>query len=450
MRARFIVGLILVAGVAFLLGTNQVLPQPGRGGGFPGGFSGGSSRTFDQYSQGRGFFYISEVTDPDRKARLTAFAQQNGIADGKITAERYQAYIQAYMSGAFRNMPGGSPPGGGMMSGMMGGGTPGGGMPGGGMMGMLGGDPNEMFNRFSGGKDVIRKADLPDPMMQMIFDRMAERMGITDGQITRQQFQGMTQQFMAMRSGGGPGGPPGGFGGGSPDEWSDRRFRERDRNGDGLLNYDEMSDTLKAEREKWDANRDGFIDLNEYKTYSQARSQQWQQERAANQDPRSGAPDWGQFPVIPEEEEKKPTVYRAGKLPKDIPQWFKDLDTDNDAQIGLYEWKNSGRSFDEFNRIDRNGDGFATIDETMRYVGQQKGTPASPGEAVASRDAGSKSSPAGPGFGGGSRGPGSNGPGTSGPGFGGGSRGGFPFGGGTTPGGDRKGFDPRSMFGGKR
>src|SRR5205085_4502650 len=135
------------------------------------------------------------------------------------------------------------------------------------------------------------------------------------------------------------------------------------RNGDGLLNNDEMPESLRIEREKWDANKDGFIDLAEFKAFFQARMQQVQTERAGGQQ--------GGLLIVPtqdEEDEPKPVVYRAGKLPKDIPSWFVQLDTDGDGQIGLYEWKNSGRSLQEFQAMDRNGDGFLTIDEVMRTV----------------------------------------------------------------------------------
>ena len=39
--------------------------------------------------------------------------------------------------------------------------------------------------------------------MQMVFDRMAERMGITNGQITRQQFLAYREQHLAERGRGG-------------------------------------------------------------------------------------------------------------------------------------------------------------------------------------------------------------------------------------------------------
>src|SRR5262249_14533478 len=91
---------------------------------------------------------------------------------------------------------------------------------------------------------------------------------------------------------------------------------------------------------------------------------------------------------LPEEEEPKRVVYRAGKLPKELPPWFQQIDKDGDGQIGLYEWKNSGRPLDEFFKIDRNGDGFLTVEEVLRYVADQnKGNgkgPATPGSPSAS------------------------------------------------------------------
>jgi hypothetical protein len=64
-------------------------------------------------------------------------------------------------------------------------------------------------------------------------------------------------------------------------------------------------------------------------------------------------------------------AYRAGKLPKELPAWFTQLDTNQDAQISLFEWRASNRSLQEFAKIDRNDDGFLTVDEVLRYEAAQ-------------------------------------------------------------------------------
>ncbi len=260
-----------------------------------------------------------------------------------------------------------------------------------GWSGMSSMDPNQFFDRMANGKEVWIRAEITSGFGQSMFDRMAATLGVTNGQITRQQFAAYIEQRRA--EGGGrppsaptaPGSPP--TPGGSPapaapggpdmiDQYAESSFRRHDLNGDGLLNYDEMSQTLRAERETWDTNRDGFIDLNEYKAYYRARMAQRSSERGGSFG-QAPPPEWGLpsgivTPPPSEEEESRPTVYRAGKLPKELPAWFKQLDTDEDGQIGLYEWKSSGRSLEEFEAIDRNNDGFLTVEEVLHYEAKNK------------------------------------------------------------------------------
>src|SRR5262249_43266742 len=130
------------------------------------------------------------------------------------------------------------------------------------------------------------------------------------------------------------------------DRWAESMFRRYDQNGDGLLNYDEMPEPLRIERDKWDTNKDGFIDLNEFKAFFKAALQKRMEESAFG-----GMNGGGSEPADPvHEEEPKPVVYRAGKLPKELPAWFKQLDTDGDGQISLYEWRSGGKSLDEFHK----------------------------------------------------------------------------------------------------
>ncbi len=273
--------------------------------------------------------------------------------------------------------------------------------------GGFGFDPAQMFDRFANGKEVWTRADAnssSNPWAQAMFDRISQSLNITNGQITREQFTTYMQQQAnnwggmgggrrGNRQGGGglpgPGNAPAGGATPSPtdpasgpansgnrtDAWAERMFQRLDTNGDGLLNNDEMPEALRVEREKWDTNKDGFIDLNEFKAFFQASIQQRMAENGGwNPNWQGGGmPDPTITPIPMEEEEvKKPTVYRAGNLPKDIPAWFKQYDTDGDGQIGLYEWKATGESLEKFRQIDRNNDGFLTIDEVRRYVAEQK------------------------------------------------------------------------------
>lgn len=260
--------------------------------------------------------------------------------------------------------------------------------PGGGgnrMTGMIGGDPMIMFNMLARGKDSINRNDLED-WQQRMFDRIAPTLGITNGVMTRDQFrQAADTMRQRMQSGGGMGGLGGAMNAEQMARFGDERFRRADVNGDGLLQVNEMSERLRPVWEKFDLNKDGAVDLNEYKSYMQSAFQQEQ----PNGQPVPGQPaimiQEGQppVPIVPEDEERKPTVYRAGKLPKDIPAWFDQLDTDKDGQVGLYEWVKGEKSIDEFRPIDRNDDGFATIDEVMLTVAKAAKPTGSPGEAVA-------------------------------------------------------------------
>jgi hypothetical protein len=339
---------------------------------------------------------------------------------------------------------GGPPPdmqkGGGPPGGMQ---RPGGG--GGGWGGQMNMDPNERWNQMTGGKDVWVRSQITDQRQQFFFDMIARSQNITNGQITRQQFldfsQNMRQRWQQgggrgmNRGGGPPGANPqgpqgrangqqagGGGGGGGWDinAWAEVQFKRLDKNGDGVLNYDEMPDNLRAERDKWDTNKDGLIDLNEYKEFVKARADQIRAENPGIFNNGGGGNGNDPAPILPTtpaptevDEPKKNIVYRVGKLPKDLPPWFTKYDKDGDGQIGLYEWKLSGEPLDKFFEIDRNGDGFLTVEEVLRYEEDQKKknggnratASSSPGNNGDSRGGGPPNGGGGPPNGGGRRRP---------------------------------------------
>jgi Ca2+-binding EF-hand superfamily protein len=64
-------------------------------------------------------------------------------------------------------------------------------------------------------------------------------------------------------------------------------------------------------------------------------------------------------------------VRRTGKKgmhPKGLPPWFRALDADQDGQVSLREWRQAGKHLGEFRQYDRNGDGFITAEEVRRYL----------------------------------------------------------------------------------
>jgi len=187
----------------------------------------------------------------------------------------------------------------------------------------------------------------------------------------------------------------------APADWVEERFRKLDRDGDGFLSFDEMTENLKLEKDKWDVNRDGMIDLAEWRAYVAA-FQRAQQRRSPTkpakrarepirdiqsllsgrklpiQDIRRLAPSREanvQRAVRPPFDESKLTRTlgqgnskgaRAVKLPNNVPAWFKEYDTDGDGQVSLREWKAREGRIGEFREYDLNGDGLITLEELIR------------------------------------------------------------------------------------
>jgi len=253
-------------------------------------------------------------------------------------------------------------------------GVPGGpGMGGPGMGGRSRMDPEQLFAQYSKDGRTIRKEDLPQ-QMQMGLDMMGPQLGLTGNQWTREDLQKATERIRGMmgQSGmafgrpgmtgpGGPGAP--GMGDGDRDRRLDEAFKRMDKNENGVLEFNEMSETLQAEREKYDTNHNGVIELDEFRAYVTARFSDSRSNDSPGRVRRDDGPDAP--PPAEEEERKRPTILRAGNLPRDFP--YSSLDTDLDGQVGLYEWKAAGRRISEFLPMDLNNDGYLTVDEYYRW-----------------------------------------------------------------------------------
>jgi Ca2+-binding EF-hand superfamily protein len=147
-------------------------------------------------------------------------------------------------------------------------------------------------------------------------------------------------------------------------------FKRRDVNGDGKLQVEEMSSSLRAEWEKWDKDKNGTIEYEEYKEYYLSRTQQFGRDQNGGFDRRGQNGQQGGFDEFqpPQSEEVKHVVYRRVEdLPKELPQFFFTIQHRSVGQIALYEWKNAGMTLDEFRKYDRNSDGFITVEEVLGY-----------------------------------------------------------------------------------
>jgi hypothetical protein len=238
-------------------------------------------------------------------------------------------------------------------------------------------DPNQRFDQMAQGRSYFVISDASQ-MMQGLLSQYAQEKGVAfpNGQVTREQYLVFADYLKSKFN---PGQVVASSGQAAPaavtsasageqtlsvtleqlHQAADSEFKNLDRDGDGKLNEDEMSGSLRRDLTKWDNNKDGFIDQSEYRNYFITRFQ----ERLA----RNGAPSGSAVDSLLDEDiDKRPVVYRAGKLPaKGLPPWFIQLDTDADGQVALYEWRQAGKNLEEFEEWDRDNDGFITPEEAM-------------------------------------------------------------------------------------
>ena len=200
-------------------------------------------------------------------------------------------------------------------------------------------------------------------------DRVCERFELKKAEpIGRDTFAAYARQYL------GPDSPPWK----TADVTGDARgpFKLLDADRDGYLSSDECSPGVRERFAQADANGDGRIDLAEYQAYFRARvdhevrttvpldEKQKEERKALDQ--------------LKEQQTKAEAEERAAKaaglyhdparLPKELPAWFRQYDTDGDLQVGLYEWRAAKRPPLEFEEMDLNGDGLLEVGEYLRYA----------------------------------------------------------------------------------
>jgi hypothetical protein len=69
-----------------------------------------------------------------------------------------------------------------------------------------------------------------------------------------------------------------------PNSRADEWFKGMDKDGDGVIEHEEMSESLRAESDRWDANKDGRIDMNEYRDFTRALYERREAERGSDRE----------------------------------------------------------------------------------------------------------------------------------------------------------------------
>ncbi len=374
-------------------------------------------------------------------------------------------------------MPGGGFPGGGMMPG---GGFPGGGMPGGGFGGMPGGgfgggfpgggfggfrggdrggmpgfNPADMLKRFDRNNNNMIDPDEAEGPARFFLERMAQNNPKID--LSRPvPLDTLAQEMDRMRNGGMGGedassssdqpallvpdftvesqpSPIPGFG--STDsafnvkvierdlKEAEERIRRYDRNGDGILNKEELSGgRWNDDPLQYDRNQDGRLTKSEL-AVRYARRRVDEQQAQSNPSGQNGAnssdrsrgwgmwgqansaqpnPAWNRTPEAAKEEEEKdrPKSYRMKTAAekstgtKGLPDWFNRSDADGDGQVELNEYSSSltAATIVEFQKFDGNRDGMITAAECLKAI-KDGATRATSGSASPSSSTASGASP---------------------------------------------------------
>ena len=194
------------------------------------------------------------------------------------------------------------------------------------------GDPAARWDFIAKGQSSINLNDPANSFMKM----MMERRGMTipaNGILTKEAYIADAQKRMGDSSGG-----PGGPGGTTPMTMS--------FSGDGRTTFNGPGGFDRGNFDRGGFDRGNFD--------------------------RSGDTSRRSDPNHKDAQDERPVALRYGHLPKDLPDWFDEYDTNKDGQVALHEWRKAGESIESFSSYDLNGDGLITADEMIRYTRKQE------------------------------------------------------------------------------
>ena len=176
-----------------------------------------------------------------------------------------------------------------------------------------------------------------------------------------------------------------------PNPWIDEWFHRLDKDGDGYLSYEEMTETLQAEKDIWDRNKDGKIDIDEWREYIEAftvhqrrlAAEEEAARRGGTKGPRRGPRVTGPWrgnqgksilQALKErdlarssaDENLQGTGSPDARPESNLPPQFRHYDTNGDGQIALHEWRARNGTLEDFQKYDLDDDGFITVEELLR------------------------------------------------------------------------------------